>query len=381
MPSTAPAARPLPLHRMAVAGLLLVVGGVAAGAPGTPAAGQTGAELYRTACASCHGAYGRGAPAGLANLAVPVPDFTDCSFASREPAADWAAIAHEGGPVRGFSELMPAFGGVLTMAQLEAVVAYVKSLCGDRAWPPGEFNLPKALLTGKAFPEDETMVLLTVDAEGDHSIAAKVIHEKRFGARNQWEVVVPFAWWEAPEANGDSGWTSGVGDLAVAVKRAVYHDLARGAIVAVAGELILPTGDDDRGNGAGTVEIEPFLTYGQILPADCFFQSQLGGVVPVDRDHHDKALLRLNLGRTFTSGRFGRSWSPMVDLAAARALTADASTEWDVVPQLQVTLNARQHIRVNLGVRLPVDDDDQRDTKVMLYFLWDWFDGGLLEGW
>ncbi len=50
---------------------------------------------------------------------TPLPDFTDCSFNSREPAADWMAVSHDGGPVRAFDARMPAFGEALTAAQIE----------------------------------------------------------------------------------------------------------------------------------------------------------------------------------------------------------------------------------------------------------------------
>ncbi|HET9372726.1 MAG TPA: c-type cytochrome, partial [Vicinamibacterales bacterium] len=60
---------------------------------------RRGAQLYAEACAACHGADGRGTDPASISLPVPTPDFTDCSFATREPDADWIAIAHEGGPV------------------------------------------------------------------------------------------------------------------------------------------------------------------------------------------------------------------------------------------------------------------------------------------
>ena len=54
---------------------------------------------------------------------------------------------------------------------------------------------------------------------------------------------------------------------------------------------------------------------------------------------------------------------------------------WDVVPQMQVTLSKRQHIMINAGVRLPLNERNSRRTQVLAYFLWDWFDGGLFDGW
>ena len=48
---------------------------------------------------------------------------------------------------------------------------------------------------------------------------------------------------------------------------------------------------------------------------------------------------------------------------------------------MQVTLNRRQHIMINMGVRIPLNDREGRSPQVLTYFLWDWFDGGLFEGW
>jgi mono/diheme cytochrome c family protein len=376
----------LGLTAIAIAGVLLPISANSWASSPVPGGElpTSGAELYRAACSSCHGADGRGAPPSLVGFDVPLPDFTDCSFASREPAADWMVVAHEGGPIRGFSELMPAFGGVLSMEQIGEAVLYIKSLCRDSSWPDGAFNLPRALVTGKAYPEDELVLSSAIAAEGDGEIANKLIFEKRFGARNQWEAVVPFGWWEsrASDANGSSSWNSGVGDIALALKRAFYHRLERGTILSAAAELILPTGDDDRGFGKGTTVFEPFLAWGQILPANFFLQSQAGFELPFDSDRADnEAFLRMLIGNSLSSGQFGRTWSPMVELLAARELVSGADTNWDVVPQVQITLNTRQHIMLNIGVRAPITNTAGRNTTVMVYLLWDWFDGGFTQGW
>ena len=71
----------------------------------------------------------------------------------------------------------------------------------------------------------------------------------------------------------------------------------------------------------------------------------------------------------------------MIEVLGARELTGSASTAWDVVPQFQVTLSARQHVMAAAGFRVPATDKDQRETQFVFYLLWDWFDGGVLEGW
>ena len=76
-----------------------------------------GQRLYELACSGCHGTDGVGAARDQVAFDTPLPDFSDCSFSSREPDADWVAIAHQGGPVRAFDETMPAFGEALSEEQ------------------------------------------------------------------------------------------------------------------------------------------------------------------------------------------------------------------------------------------------------------------------
>jgi hypothetical protein len=71
----------------------------------------------------------------------------------------------------------------------------------------------------------------------------------------------------------------------------------------------------------------------------------------------------------------------MVEILADREIASGERINWDIVPQFQVTLNRRQHIRANVGLRLPVNDFGPRRTQVLFYLMWDMFDGGLRDGW
>jgi hypothetical protein len=53
----------------------------------------------------------------------------------------------------------------------------------------------------------------------------------------------------------------------------------------------------------------------------------------------------------------------------------------DVVPQMQVSLSKLQHVLLNVGVRIPVNERRERHPQILTYLLWDWFDGGLFEFW
>jgi hypothetical protein len=157
--------------------------------------------------------------------------------------------------------------------------------------------------------------------------------------------------------------------------------VARGSIFSAAAEVLVPTGSTERGLGSGTTVVEPFVAFGQRLPARTFFQAQVGGGIPFNRDHSDEAFWRMVVGQQFRQSEFGRLWAPMAEILGSRELASGASTHWDVVPQVHVTLSARQHIRANVGVRVPINQRAQRSTQFLGYFLWEWFNGGLLTGW
>lgn len=330
------------------------------------------------ACAACHGADGRGTAQTLVGFDTPLPDFTDCAFSTVEPDADWMAVSHDGGPARGFDRRMPAFGDALSDADLQRVLDHVRGFCRNPAWPRGELNLPRPLVTEKAFPENELVLTTTANASGPGHIEHQLLYEHRLGARTQYEVMAPLL----VQEGGAGEWNRGLGDIALALKHVLTHDAERGYILSAGGELILPTGKETVGLGAGATIFEPFVAFGQLLPSDSFVQAQAGVELPFETSRAGReAFWRVAIGKTFTQGRFGRSWTPMVEWLAARELDEGAHVEWDVVPQMQVTLSRRQHIMINVGVRIPVNERADRSTRVITYFLWDWFDGGLLDGW
>ena len=343
-----------------------------------------GEALYAEACANCHGVDGTGVAPSFVAFEEALPDFSDCTFASREPDADWIAVAHDGGPARGFSRMMPAFGGVLSPEQLQRVMTYVRGFCGNDAWPRGELNLPRGLLTEKAYPEDELVWEFEVPVEeGYGAVGSALVWEQRFGPRTQLEVVVPFgARQRGGDLPGSDDWVAGLGDLVLGLKHALWHSRESGSILSLGGEVKLPTGKEEDGFGGGDTVLEGFVSYGQLLPWNAFLQLQGVGEFPVSSDAENELVLRGGLGRTFTTGGpWGRAWSPMVEVQAKRELEGGASFGWDVVPQLQVTLNQRQHVMANVGVLVPLTDGDVRRTALYFYVLWDWFDGGFFEGW
>jgi mono/diheme cytochrome c family protein len=338
-----------------------------------------GKALYESACMSCHGADGRGAPRSAVGFDLALPDFTDCRFATPEPDADWQGIIQHGGPIRRFDRRMPAFGEALSNDEIAQIVAYLRGFCPDPAWPRGDLNLPRPLVTEKAFPENEAVLTTSVDRSDGTAVGNVFVYERRIGPRSQYEVVVPLNL----RTNADGGWEQGLGDVAVALKHALFHDNDRGTIVSAGAEVTFPTGKEALGLGGGQTIFEPFAVLSPRLPRDGFVHLHGGFEFPRgDEPASNEAFWRTAVGWTLTAnGGAGRSWSPMIEMLAARDLEKDAKTRWDLVPQMQVSLSTRGHVMVNAGLQFPVNEREGRGKKFLVYLLWDWFDGGFFSGW
>lgn len=369
-------------RRVAITGWLLIVAVVGLGLArqargGDPA--RSGEQIYAQACSSCHGTDGRGRGQEHVGFETPLPDFSDCNFGTREPTPDWAAISAAGGPARAFDKLMPAFGDALSEAEIVRALEHVRSFCHEQeSWPRGDLNLPRPLVTAKAFVEDEAVISTTVGTKAPNAVMNKLVYETRLLSRGQIEVIVPFGFREAD----DETWSAGLGDVGLATKWALLFSHRTGSILSVAGEVFFPTGDGASGYGKGTTVIEPFLAYGQLLPAEGFLQLQVGAEISTDTAIAAHEMFwRGVLGVSLAAGPAGRTLSPMIEVLAARELEEGQPVHWDLVPQLQVALSRRQHVLACLGVRLPLDHTDERKPQILFYLLWDWFDGGLFEGW
>ena len=341
---------------------------------------DSGEHIYKSACIACHGPDGTGTPQAIAGFERPrtFPDFTQCDQTTPEDNTAWKAVITNGGGYRGFSHIMPSFKEALTSKQIDQVVHYLRSLCRQPGWPRGELNLPRALATEKAYPEDEAVISSSFNAEGAPSIVSHIIHEQRFGKNNQIEVDVPLNFQDEEHT-----WYGGVGDTTLGLKRVMFSNLQKGSILSLFGGVIVPTGSRQRGFGSGTTTFETFAAYDQLFPTNTFVQTQLGADLPRHTDIAPQSIFfNTAIGQMLPQDHgLGRLVTPMMEFLATRDLTDRAKTDWDVLPQVQVTISKRQHIRADLGLRIPVTNTAGRPKQVVFYLLWDWFDGRLNEGW
>jgi mono/diheme cytochrome c family protein len=341
---------------------------------------NTGEEIYRAACVACHGPDGKGTPESLTGFQRPdtFPDFTRCDQTTPEDNYAWKSVIRDGGPSRGFSQIMPSFRDALTSEQMDKVIHYLRGFCTESSWPRGELNLPRALLTEKAYPEDEVVITTTLNAKGAPAVTNEIVHEQRFGVKNQIEVSVPVNF-----VDQNHVWHGGFGDVGLGLKCELFSSLRTGSILSVQGGAHFATANQAHGLGSGVNSFELFAAYGQLLPAKTFLQFQGGSELPTDTRIAPKSVFwRTALGKSFNQDQgLGRLWSPMVEFVASRDLQNGATTNWDVVPEMQVTLSKRQHVRADVGISMPGTNTAGRSTQVLFYVLWDWQDGKLTQGW
>ncbi|MGK2927401.1 MAG: c-type cytochrome [Lysobacterales bacterium] len=332
-----------------------------------------GAEVYQVNCATCHGP--AGAPAAdselVKSLGVMPANFADALFNSREPASTWKMVIVHGGAAMGFSEMMPAFGATLSEQDIDNVLAYIKTLGGEHDYPDGSLNLFLPVRTKKAFPEDEWVWKQRYTGQdGDNAWKNTLEYEFRIGQRAQGVLEVTH------EIEGSQ---QDFGHFEPGFKYVLKHDADAGFILTGAAQVGVPL------NSGADWEFLPYLAFGKILSEK--FTLQGSGRLVLDLEDSDKSKAEFAGIVHYVHTDRGRAVFPGLELVAEvpfeRGSGPDRAetVQWSVIPQARIGLNKRGNIALNTGIELPLNDDYRYDWRVYVYFIWDFADGGLFDGW
>ena len=311
---------------------------------------DSGAALYRSWCLKCHGADGRGTPATTARLEVPPADLADCKASTAEPDDRWVGIVTKGAAAFGLSLDMPAFGEAGTPEQIRAVIRYVRSLCRERGWPPGELNFPRAFLVEKAYPENEWVVT-------ERGAGQELIYERRLGKRLQLEAAARTAF-DSLDRPFDG--------VTAAAKYNVWHSSERRALVSLGLEATPPLGRQE------AWEVEPFLAFGANPRRTLFVQGEVVGTWE-EAEGITALSYRLGLGRAV--GRV----VPMLE--AGWTVPTEGERTLSLYPQAWVQLSRLGHVAASLGAELPAVGPEPRHPRLIAFVLWDYADAPLFRGW
>lgn len=325
---------------------------------------KSGKAMYEAWCAKCHGEDGRGLVEGL-ELEVPVPDFTDCGFNSREPRKDWKAVVAHGGPARGLSWSMPAWSEAISDEQIDLIIDYTKTFCTDARWPKGELNFRRAQVTAKAFPENEALLIPIYTHSRHRSSTTKLVYEERIGPRGQWEISVPIV-------SRYQSAATGIGDVELSGKLALFDNLESLSIVSAGLEVGLPTGDESNGFGSGRWKLAPYLAAGKGVE-DFFLQTSIKYEQPLKGEDRE---LQYNFALTYPLTEDKQGLIPMLEVNGIKSFETGANSLF-LTPQMYIGLVKRGHIALSVGTQIPIAGERPFDYRVVAFFLWEYADGGL----
>jgi cytochrome c oxidase cbb3-type subunit 3 len=95
----------------------------------TAQANESGADLYRTYCAQCHGVNGDGMGINIRDMSVQPRDHTDATAMSARSDELLFKAVKEGGQSINKSVLMPPWGGALSDDEIHRLVDFMRELC------------------------------------------------------------------------------------------------------------------------------------------------------------------------------------------------------------------------------------------------------------
>lgn len=331
-------------------------------------------EMWTAWCARCHAEDGSG-KVNEPTITVEPMDFTDCKVTSPEPDADWERAIAKGGPGVGLSSEMPAFEDSLTGDQIAAFVSHIRGFCRERGWPSGNTNFPRPLVTGKAFPENELVIVPAVShwnedpAPSITSASLVAVYERRIGKSSMIEIEVPMV-----GTNSLTTWSSGIGDVALGFKHALVARDNAPRIVSLGIEVVLPSGDRFKDHGAGTSIFEPFVAAG-VMIRDWYVQSQLKLELPADHVRADRAFAyNAYIGRDLSAAP--DTWTLGVELNGEVAYPHLGVTNHLVAmtPQVRKGLTGTGALAASAGVMLPINKRDAQGVRWVGYLLWEYLE-------
>ncbi len=324
---------------------------------------RSGKALFVQHCARCHTTRASGLDAShplLANFEAPPADFTDPTFSSMEPSADWALVVKHGGPTLGLSKQMPAHAERLTDEEIKRIVAYLKTVPDTRCYPRGETNFLRPVITKKAFPETEFLVLGRWDAADTDMWKSTLYYGHRLGRR--WSVEV--------KPSVVTGGDEREFEAEVGAKVAVYP--GRKFLVTVGAEAEFPL---DFGEAPVAI---PYVAHASALGEHFSLQGAAEAQVPLE----DAATGKVQLSEAvhWLTTNLRRGVFPGVEVTGWLPFDSDEDWGVSVTPQLFWAMSKRGHVVLTAGVEIPLRGAEY-DFRGHTFLLWDIADGPFWEGW
>ncbi len=325
-----------------------------------------GREVYERHCVGCHGADGKGTGQLAPARPVRPANLTDCKLTDEDPVLLGQGVIRHGGPYRGRSVAMPAFGTVLSDSDIVDVARYVRSLCADPDWVPRELDFPHPLITSKAFPEQHIILGGRFGRNGTSIDEYMGILEYRVNGLTNIGIMS-----RALSIDPDIGPAeSGLSDTVLSVNRVLAFSTLHRALASVGLDLTLPTGNDRRGLGNGDVVFAPSLRAG-VAWEQVVMQVAGAFAVPAGiSNNSSQANVDVAIGRSFSLNR-RLQVTPMIELNMTTGISGPWSgeTKSAILPLIRAKW---LKWTIGVGVQVPITDTRDFDVRPLFDVMYDY---------
>ena len=329
---------------------------------GNPTRGRAVFEQY---CVLCHGSDAKGMGLLAKTLPVPPADLTDCRRTSEDPVDVIEGTIRHGGSYVRLSPVMPAWQGTLTDEQITDAASYVKTLCRDPDWVPGELNLPRPLITDKAYPEQEAIVGGRLGRGPSKTTEAFGTIEYRLNGLTNVELTTSYL-----NVRPDGGQPdSGLGDSVLSLNRVVAFSQANRWLTSAGLGLGLPTGSQSRGLGSGDLVWEPFVRGGWDWHQVVIQGDAVLSLPQKNTDVNSVFMYDVAIGRYFKPEP-RMQITPMIEFNSETPLNGPTSsvTKSVVLPEIRVQW---LHWSTAVGVQVPITGARDFNTRPMFDFTYE----------
>jgi len=215
-------------------------------------------------------------------------------------------------------------------------------------------------------PSPDTKVRLDYFFSHDNEADEDTIRAELEYAFARWgsiELNLPYAFVDSDEGAG----TSGVGNIDVGLKLACYCFEEYGVLLGGGIELVLPTGDDNKGIGSNNeLEVEPFIDVG--FKIDRFeIVGFLAFGIPTNESEDEKDGVDLELGYNLSLMYHLADQLKLLLEIDGEAIVSGEENEsiMNITPGVKVKPWHDTPLEMGVGVRLPITDDKEFDLQTV----------------
>jgi hypothetical protein len=293
-----------------------------------------GRAIFLANCATCHGEDGRGmrTPAEV-GFDLPMPN-SPIALSRRAKPMPIGRSIHQGRATPRLPRIMPAFEDALSDDEIDAVIGYLRTFCTDPRWVRGEFNFALGCLPRRRSPKTSWSGRTHRFAIAErHRIAVRI--EKRVGPTGQLEVNLPSRASMAARARQEFRRRRYRRCVEAEHHRRCRfrHDLQP------ARRSVLPTGSERKRLGHRLAwRSKRTRCSGRCCPTISCCRAGVR-VFPLRKALTQEVGINLNIQKDVCDEAAMAAPSRRAGIGGRQEMASGAKTEWDLVPQMQVSLS------------------------------------------